>query len=39
MKILLAQTRLKTGDFNFNLKNITDNVRENADLIIFRVLI
>ena len=35
MKIVLAQTRLKTGDFNFNLKNITDNVRENADLIVF----
>lgn len=35
MKILLAQTRFKTGDFNFNLNSIVDNVDDNADLIIF----
>ena len=35
MKILLAQTRFKTGDFNFNLNSIVDNVEDNADLIIF----
>ncbi len=35
MKILLAQTRLKTADFDFNFKNIVDNIKEDADLIIF----
>ena len=35
MKILLAQTRLKTADFIFNLKNIVDKVTEDADLIVF----
>lgn len=35
MKILLVQTRLKTADFIFNLKNIVDKVTEDADLIVF----
>ena len=35
MKILLAQTRLKTADFDFNLNNIINNIQEDADLIIF----
>lgn len=35
MKISLAQIKLKTADFEFNYKNIIDNVKSNCDLIIF----
>lgn len=36
MKILLAQTRLKTADFDFNKKNIIDKIEtSDCDLIIF----
>lgn len=36
MKILLAQTRLKTADFDFNKKNIIEKIENaNCDLIIF----
>ncbi len=35
MKILLAQTRLKTGDFDFNFKSIVDKVKEDYSLIVF----
>ena len=35
MKILLAQTRLKTADFDFNFNSIVDKVKDGFDLIIF----
>ncbi len=35
MKTVAAQIRLKTADFEFNYKNIIDNVKSNCDLIIF----
>lgn len=35
MKITLAQIKLKTADFEFNFENITKNISENSDLIIF----
>ena len=35
MKVVLAQIRLKTGNFGFNFKNIVKNVEDNCDLIVF----
>ena len=35
MKITLAQIKYRTADFNYNLKNIIDNVKGDCDLIIF----
>lgn len=35
MKVAIAQVRLKTGDFKFNLENIVANVKGDYDLIVF----
>lgn len=35
MKISLAQIKFKTADFEFNYKNIVENIKTNCDLIIF----
>ena len=35
MKIVLAQTRLKTADFNYNFKSIKDKINDDCDLIVF----
>ncbi len=35
MKILLAQTKLKIADFNYNFKSIKDKINDDCDLIVF----
>ncbi len=35
MKITVAQIRLKTADFKFNLDNIVKNIKSDCDLIVF----
>mgnify|MGYP002658115830 FL=1 len=35
MKTVVAQIRLKTADFKFNLENIINNIKSDCDLIVF----
>ena len=35
MKTIVAQIRLKTADFKFNLENIVKNINSDCDLIVF----
>ena len=35
MKTVVAQVRLKTADFKFNLENIIKNINSDCDLIVF----
>ncbi len=35
MKVAVAQVRLKTADFKFNLENILNNIKSDCDLVVF----
>ena len=35
MKTVVAQIRLKTADFKFNLENIINNIKSDCDFIVF----
>ena len=35
MKVVVAQIRLKTADFKFNLENIINNIKSDCDLVVF----